>query len=249
MQKLSTKKFIHKCLMVVLAVTTILVVSLADVFASQSHKTLGLAVGASEKGNLDVADDLFSETPTGSSEFRVAFRESQKVLYKKAAWDRFFGAATFYRKNMNLFFEPEALSLEILALIKHCQFDVAAKLIQTEKSLVAYLQSKDEQENIKIFITREATEIGSLEKFNEKLETFKGQLDSFEELLMLQKQMPKAVVTEAVAQKAKAFTRDLEWNISGDARDKLLKGAVNNIKGLRVYVKNKCSSVPVAGNQ
>lgn len=208
--------------------TALAVGGLTPSFAAFNDATaLERAITASEKGDLSVADTEFTDVSPNVRDFRIAFRESQKVLYKKAAWDRFFGVATYYRKNlMTGFFEPDALALEILALIKHCQFEAAEKLIASEQSLVAEL-------------LKSGTAVAALR-------SFQSHLDTFSELLRLQRQMPKAVNTTAMKSKVKAFTQNLEWNISDAARNTILTKAVKNMHAVRLYVKDACPGTPTA---
>jgi hypothetical protein len=201
---------------------------------------VGQGVVAFNDQKLNAADELFSKAIGNDKKFRIALREVQKVLYKKAQWDRFFGIATYYRKNLMMsHYEPQIMALEILALIKHCHFDVAQKLIDTHRPIVRGLIAQS-TESFKRFRMSDASDFGGDASYGKQLALFSDQLDAFQELLDLQKQLPNVVNTKDIKPKSKGFTHELEWNITPEQRSNVLTAAVKNMRAVRVYVQDRC---------
>ena len=72
-----------------------------------------------------------------SPEFLSSLLELQKLHYQEQRWDRFFAYANFYRQkvladptNWSQNFNPRFFALEILALVKHCQWQTAEQVGQ-----------------------------------------------------------------------------------------------------------------------
>ncbi len=73
----------------------------------------------------------------GDEGFISSILEIQKINYIQKDWTRFFGLAVYYRKKLLSSdetsiknFRQEMLALEILALIRHCRFPEALKIIE-----------------------------------------------------------------------------------------------------------------------
>ena len=81
------------------------------------------------RGKLKLARVNFESINRGEADFVPALIELQKINYKENKWDRFFGLALYYRNLLlsapavaKSHFRQTPLSLEILALIRHCRF-------------------------------------------------------------------------------------------------------------------------------
>lgn len=88
-----------------------------------------------QKNQLKKALNLFEQINHQDKNFILALLEIQKIHYINKDWDQFFGRAFYYR-NMLLSskalaqknFHQDLLTLEILALLRHCQFFPANQL-------------------------------------------------------------------------------------------------------------------------
>jgi hypothetical protein len=170
-------------------------------------------------GKLADGYTALSTIPVSSREYRYAFLEMQKLHYRNGDWDRFFGFATFYRKQLaTTQFEPETIYLEVLALTKHCQFEAAQRLIA---SLKADVQTKLTGADARVHLER---------------------IDAIEDLLFLQTRIPGNIQTSAVNRPVKAFSSTLQWNISEQSKAQVATTIIKNPRALRVYVKNVCEA-------
>lgn len=95
------------------------------------------AIDDLHSNNLTEAYQLLDQIPMDAPEYQIAFLEMQKLHYRTKNWDKFFGYATYYRKNL-LKVAPNVhlMLLEILALSKHCQYDNAEKIFEAAKPYV-----------------------------------------------------------------------------------------------------------------
>lgn len=94
------------------------------------------------KGKLNEARDQFKMLNRGDKYFVRGLLEIQKINYIKNDWDYFFGLAVYYRNALLSSYEmsvknfqQEILTLEILALIRQCQFYESKKIIEWSMEL------------------------------------------------------------------------------------------------------------------
>lgn len=98
---------------------------------AQAGLTSALEVLNAEKPDLERAEPLLLEVPANAGEFPLALLELQKIRYQKREWQQFFGGALYYRHRIHPEVQmPEMILLESLALLRHCQFDAAERLIR-----------------------------------------------------------------------------------------------------------------------
>ena len=95
-----------------------------------------------QKGELTAARDQFETLNYGEPDFVSGLMEIQKINYIHKDWDRFFGLAVYYRRvllsNDKLsvsYFRQDLLTLEILALFRHCRFQDSGKIIKWSLAL------------------------------------------------------------------------------------------------------------------
>ena len=95
-----------------------------------------------KKKKLDSSRAYFENINKGSKYFVPAILETQKINYIQGKWDQFFGAANYYRLALlandaaaRRYFQQEILALEVLALIRHCRFDLAYQVVEYSLAL------------------------------------------------------------------------------------------------------------------
>ena len=163
-----------------------------------------------------------------SPHYPVAFSETQKALYKNAQWDLFFAYAQYYRKNlMPLFFDPNLVTLEALALAKHCQFKPALEISEGISGVLTLLKKEKDQ------------------KFLSQPQLNRASVTADEALALIQVQaaIPGNVDTKEKDRKVSAFSRNLLWKIRNEeSRSTIIKQTIRTPRRLRVYVQNKCAS-------
>lgn len=124
-----------------IAIAAALLACSATAFASTpstvSTANLFTAISALQRNDLNEAYKALDQIEMTAPEYQIAFLEMQKVHYRQKNWDKFFGYATYYRKNM-LKAAPNVhhMLLEILALSKHCQYDAAEKIFAAASEYV-----------------------------------------------------------------------------------------------------------------
>lgn len=150
---------------------------------NKQHHVFTKGVKLFHKKKLIVARKQFEKLNLGDKDFFSALLEIQKINYIKNNWDRFFGLAIYYRSQLNFAhkisfknYKQELLVLEILALIRHCQFTESKKLIKWSIALA----KKHKQPFFKIKKTIYFMNLKALIK-NKKKETktlkFKNQIN------------------------------------------------------------------------
>lgn len=112
-----------------------LLLALAAALPAQASFTRGLEHLHSGKPGaipaaIDEAQTELMDVAASAPEFPLALLELQKIRYQKRDWQTFFGGATYYRYRIHPETPlPEMILLESLALMRHCQFDAAERLI------------------------------------------------------------------------------------------------------------------------
>ncbi len=89
------------------------------------------------EGRLKPARACFERLSFGSAGFAPALVEIQKINYTEKDWSRFFALAIYYRnklldskKGLADHFQQDMPALEVLALIRHCRFPEALKIME-----------------------------------------------------------------------------------------------------------------------
>ena len=90
-----------------------------------------------KKENLSAARTNFESINKGNKYFVPALLEIQKINYIQGNWGSFFGIANYYRtvllnskSSVRKHFQQELLALEVLALIRHCRFNLAYQIVE-----------------------------------------------------------------------------------------------------------------------
>lgn len=236
----------HKLIFFIIANLTALQAYAAST-QSVNHKDdqkVHQAIDLTSQNLLNDSQRILQSVNVETSAFRSAYLEVQKIHYRREAWDYFFGYATFYRKNlMQAFFLPELLTLEALALTKHCQFDAASRAIFLGQEISKELRKGESSSYsaISALFRRETRRSGGVLNFTSSLDRFDTQLKSVENLLILQSKVPGKINSNQVTSNIKAFSKDLFWNIDQPtARSQILEKAVRSPQNIRVYVPNLC---------
>lgn len=193
---------------------------------------------AFKEQKFDEALKNYELVSTNSSNFLKAFSGSMKAAYLVKSWDRFFGLANYYRKNLlTKHFDTDLLLLETLALTKHCQFEAAAQTMAFSRALTkALLENNANVAQVRDQAVKqmsEATLKASLQKFSAQLETS-------EDLLVLQEKLPGRVKTNESQLKLNFFRTTNQWSLPKDARADVISRTALHPRVLRVYVKNEC---------
>lgn len=210
-----------------------------------SREDMTQAISKLQKKELEKAYETLDTVPQDSLSFRIAFLEMQKVHYRQQSWDKFFGYATYYRKKLlGTFFQPELLVLEALALVKHCQFEVASNFVFASQQIVSELKEGDASQNAtaKALYHRELKKLaGDVRSWDQLLARAEGQLNTVENLLLLQTKIPGKIKSDPVHKKSRVFAKDVFWNVEHeDSKINMVEKAVRHPRALRVYVKNMC---------
>lgn len=81
-------------------------------------------------GDPKLAMEKLATIPHESPEFTWAMLEGARLQYREKKWQEFFGIASFGRMQETVDLNLEKLRLlEILALLRHCQFELAKPLV------------------------------------------------------------------------------------------------------------------------
>ncbi len=77
------------------------------------------------------AELSFAQAATSQDDYREALLERQKIAYRQAEWGKFFGRAAWIRKRFAAQgLESDFVLLEAMALVRHCQFESASRIVQ-----------------------------------------------------------------------------------------------------------------------
>ena len=111
--------------------------SLSSSSSSFSSSAFQMGMASLREGQFEKARTSFELVPLDSAEFLTALIELQKLNYQQGKWDQFFAYAQFYQQkilahseNWAQFFHPRLIALEVMALVKHCQWQIAAQVGQ-----------------------------------------------------------------------------------------------------------------------
>lgn len=86
--------------------------------------------------NKDQALAVLSKFHNTSSYLAWVLLERGRILYQEKRWPEFFGTAKFSRTLLPFARETEKLAcLEILAMLRHCQWDLAKELVMKREDL------------------------------------------------------------------------------------------------------------------
>lgn len=203
------------------------------------------ALNALSQNDLKKAYGTLESVDSDTLAYRMAYLEMQKIHYRLQDWDRFFGFAQFYRKKLlPQFFQPELISLEALALTKHCQYDASIRVIEFAKELTSILKNGKPKNNTilsKLYEKEITRGGGDKQELSRKISALEAHIKSIQNLLTLQDKLPGHVKANAVASKIRLFSKDMFWSVeSKDAKSQVIQNAVKNPRSMRVYVKNLC---------
>jgi len=81
-----------------------------------------------EESTPRASEEIFLEVPIESSRFKIASEELLKIYYRSEDWPRFFSFAQDYRRRWPLRDRRDIQTLEVLALLRHCQNEVVEEL-------------------------------------------------------------------------------------------------------------------------
>ena len=102
-----------------------------------AYKSYIKGVTLFKKENLSSARTHFESINKGNKYFVPALLEIQKMNYIEGNWNSFFGIANYYRTVLlssksliRKHFQQELLALEVLALIRHCRFNLAYQIVE-----------------------------------------------------------------------------------------------------------------------
>lgn len=111
---------------------------------SAPHDLFESALVQLESNEIDSAYSLLQNLPESDPHFALALTELQKIHFKRAEWSKFFAYAQYYRKktlpltrSSGSRIQVRMLTLEALALAKHCRWDEATALLEQSKSISA----------------------------------------------------------------------------------------------------------------
>lgn len=173
--------------------------------------------------SMSLSYEKLARLSLGSQDYWNEFVTLQKKHYEASSWDRFFGFAAFYRgyvirETPTKTFIPDLVILELLGLIKHCQFEPAAKVLKLSRQIAQRVYPKN-SDDLK------------------KLEVRLGMIGDY---IKLQGHMPTAVTTEEVIRKIQPFSKTLEWKIPTQTRSATVQLAIKNPMAIRLFVEDLC---------
>jgi hypothetical protein len=134
---------------------------------------LDKGVEALRSGNKKLAKSIFLSIPENSPEFFRSFVELQKMRYNSENWEKVFIYGIYYRQNFLQTedfahnFNNTLISIEVLTLAKHCQWDAASEIIdevQTALQIKKMDTSKIERLSEKIDLLQGFQGIGKAKK-------------------------------------------------------------------------------------
>lgn len=106
------------------------------------------ALSALKENKTSLAYEILESIPETDSNFIPALAELQKLHYKQQDWSKFFAYSIFYRQKFlqekhkwNTNFNAQLLTLEALALGKHCRWEEAYSIVNYGLSVANQIQS------------------------------------------------------------------------------------------------------------
>lgn len=119
------------------------------------------------KNELSEAREWLEKLNYEEEGFLFALLEIQKINYIEKDWDRFFGLASYYRKKLlyspemaTKNFKQEMLTLEILALIRHCRYPEASQVIEWSLALAENIKKSSSKIKKTIYFLKLKTQTG-----------------------------------------------------------------------------------------
>jgi hypothetical protein len=120
----------------------LITVMTASVAGSVDDTRFVAAMQSLHAGKIDEAEAQLLKIRVSDPLFLEALTELQKIRFQKGDWEAFFGNALYYRKafltkpdELQTGFRARLLSLESVALAKHCQWDQARALAKASIDL------------------------------------------------------------------------------------------------------------------
>ena len=114
----------------------ILVLYIGSTFGNLSYaeSLYHQATAELDNGNYLNAYNLLETIPATDSNFEKAVAILQRHFYRSEQWQKFFAYAKFYRQRLlshtqNIHFDANLISLESIALAKHCYWQEASSII------------------------------------------------------------------------------------------------------------------------
>ncbi len=119
-----------------------LVAGAAPLAGSVDDTRFVAAMQSLQAGKIDEGEAQLLKIRTTDPLFLEALTELQKIRFQRGDWEAFFGNALYYRKaflsnhdQLQAGFRARLLSLESVALAKHCQWDQARALAKASIDL------------------------------------------------------------------------------------------------------------------
>lgn len=192
----------------------LLIIAAAQLLQPASARAASFSHALSElsENHIDKGYQELEAIGPGDPDFVDALVELQKLNFRRGDWQKFFGYALYYRKNVlgaaiGPNFRGRLISLELLALAKHCLFDEARAIGESALSFARSRQLEDAAE-----IERTMSH------------------------LALTRQSPATLrAREQLTRPAPVFTSELLWQISPRQLQ-----AVDHPRDLRVLVAGRC---------
>lgn len=109
------------------------IIALYSTAATAANAAFDSALDLLRQGNTSQAYGILESIPESDSSFADALVELQKIHYRKQEWSKFFAYAQFFRHRLlqgELPMRARMISLESLALAKHCHWGTSQSVIQ-----------------------------------------------------------------------------------------------------------------------
>ena len=133
----------------VIAIVTLLLATGAEAAVSGKFRQ---ALAQLDNGDYRRAYRTLEEMERGDSNFVAGLVELQKIHYRRQQWDKFFAYALYYRQGVAaggknaLPLHARMISLEVMALAKHCYWDKGRQILQWARKRQSGLEAASRRE-------------------------------------------------------------------------------------------------------
>lgn len=101
-----------------------------------AHPSIDEYLSADSSHDVDAARKILRTLPQPSTYFPWALAENARLTYRDGEWASFFGVTLYARRFFPRAIETEKVRLlEVLALMRHCQWDEAKKVARESLSI------------------------------------------------------------------------------------------------------------------
>lgn len=145
----------------IFAAFSILAICTSSISAPCAESSYVQGLKLQEEGQEPAAYQLWDSMSPEDPEYPDALTELQKIHYRRQEWQKFFGYARFYREKvlrsdegLKTKLRARLISLEAMALAKHCQWGPSRDLIDIALKLpqISSLSDRSELDEVRSYL-------------------------------------------------------------------------------------------------